>query len=590
MTDVEAPSRRRPTARLAVAYVLAEAVVLIALIGPLIGQPWWSGFRRYFSNDQLSYAGIAANVAGGNASLVEPFTLTGSLFYPSLWYQLIGAVARVTTVPVHVVWTVLGLAVVSAAVLSAGWLAHRLSGAALAPVLPALALLTGVLAAPTVDYWYAGLGVHAVVWGPYGTLFTLNAEAAGLSLLIIAMVLLVWAAWSPSAPARRRAASVLIAAALIGLLAGVQTYSFFTGVTLSLLFVACRSLLVSRSQPRTWATVGLLTTALIVGGLLTDVVGPFPILGLVLLSLTPALWPVVRARPLLALAAVAVAALASAPQIVRTLSGLAADDPFLTYRQDSTDNLGVLYSATAFATLPLLLVCAVCAVALWRRGQPTLAGLLIAVLAGLGIMSTNDLWGFHQEPYRFWLQYTILGLVLLAPVLAWSLTQLSSLARPRRIALFSVAAVAALTWAVSLADFAGFWAFARDEGVISMSDERLDAARLILADSSGIVMSSRCLDPQVLKQVTRGPVAHYNKGLAWPADVEAFEIFKDVERRAGEDPVALRAAGVGVVLTDSACADDWAFPATQEVLPLREQEYVMDGQAQSLRLWLVAPA
>ena len=249
-----------------------------------------------------------------------------------------------------------------------------------------------------------------------------------------------------------------------------------------------------------------------------------------------------------------------------------------------------LLSATAFATLPLLLVCAACAVALWRRGQPTLAGLLIAVLAGLGIMSTNDLWGFHQEPYRFWLQYTILGLVLLAPVLAWSLAQLSSLARPRRTALISVAAVAALTWAVSLADFAGFWAFARDEGVISMSDERLDAARLILADSSGIVMSSRCLDPQVLKQVTRGPVAHYNKGLAWPADVEAFEIFKDVERRAGEDPVALRAAGVGVVLTDSACADDWVFPATQEVLPLREQEYVMDGQAQSLRLWLVAPA
>lgn len=102
-----------------------------------------------------------------------------------------------------------------------------------------------------------------------------------------------------------------------------------------------------------------------------------------------------------------------------------------------------------------------------------------------------------------------------------------------------------------------------------MSDERLDAARLILADSSGIVMSSRCLDPQVLKQVTRGPVAHYNKGLAWPADVEAFEIFKDVERRAGEDPVALRAAGVGVVLTDSACADDWVFPATQQVLPAR---------------------
>lgn len=344
MTDVEAPSRRRPTARLAVAYVLAEAVVLIALIGPLIGQPWWSGFRRYFSNDQLSYAGIAANVAGGDASLVEPFALTADPVLPEPVVP-----AHRGRGPRHHRARPRGVDGPRARGRVRGRALRRLAGApavgaALAPVLPALALLTGVLAAPTVDYWYAGLGVHAVVWGPYGTLFTLNAEAAGLSLLIIAMVLLVWAAWSPSAPARRRAASVLIAAALIGLLAGVQTYSFFTGVTLSLLFVACRSLLVSRSRPRTWATVGLLTTALIVGGLLTDVVGPFPILGLVLLSLTPALWPVVRARPLLALAAVAVAALASAPQIVRTLPGLAADNP-PDVRQDSTDNLGVLYSA-----------------------------------------------------------------------------------------------------------------------------------------------------------------------------------------------------------------------------------------------------
>lgn len=588
MNDAEAPPRRRPTARLAAAFLVSEGLVLAALMGPLLAQPWWAGFRRYFSNDQLSYAAIAANVAAGSTSMVEPFTLTGSLFYPSLWYQVIGAVSGITGLPVHLVWTLLGVVVVSGAVLAVGWLAWRVSGAAFAPVLPAAALFTGVLAIPTAQYWYATLGDHAVLWGPFGTLFALNAEVAGLSIVAIAMTMLVAAHRGICSGPRGPVALVLGAAALVGLLANIQTYSFFTALVLVALFVAVCSLLVDRSPARTLATAGLLVGALAVGRQLSGTVSPFPILGLVLLSLAPAAWPQVRRRPGLTMAAIGLVALTSAPQIVRTLLGLAGQDPFLTYRQSSSVNLGVMYPATALAVIPLVLIAAVCAIALWRRGEATLSALLIAPLGGLVLMSTNDQWGFGQEPYRFWLQFTILALMLLAPVLAWSLVQGLRMTRRRGTAFVVATVAAAAIWLVSLADVASFWGFARDKGVIAMDDERLVAARSLVGDAPGIVMSSACLDPQVLKQATRGPVAFYNRGLAWPAQVEDFEIFKDVARRAGADPVALRAAGVSMVLTDSACPTEWVFPATQEVLRLRSLDYVMDGQQHTLTLWWVA--
>ena len=522
-------------------------LALTALLGPLLGLPWWDGFRRYFANDQLSYAAIAANVASGNTSLVEPFTLTGSLYYPSLWYQLIGLVSAVFGAPVHLVWTILGVVAVCAGVLTVGWLASWISGAAFAQVLPALALFTGVLAVPTAGHWYAGLGVHAVLWGPFGTLFTLNAEVAGLSITAIAMSFLVAAGWGGSR--RGRIALVLAAALLLGLLANIQTYTFFTGLVLAALFIAIRTLITHPSGNRTILTGALLAAALVAGGVLSARVSPFAIIGSFLLILAPALWPLARSHWRLTAAALALVAVVSAPQLVRTLIGLAGGDPFLTYRQASTQNLGVLYPATALAVVPLLLVVLVCGIALWRRPEPTLVALTASLVAGLTLMSTNDLWGFGQEPYRFWLQFMILGCLLITPVLAWALVQPRRMTGRRRTA-FVVA---------------------------------------LVADTSGIVMSSDCLNPQILKQVTRGPIAYYNKGLGWPAGVQAFEIFEDVQRRAAQDPVALRAAEVALVVTDSSCPTDWVFPAGQDVVPIRQQEYVMDGRQQTLTLWWVAP-
>jgi len=568
--------------------VLAALVTIGVLLGPLIGQPWWSGFRAYFANDQLSYAAIATNVSVGGSSLVEPFTMTGTSFYPSMWYEVVGLVSRATRMPVHVSWTILGLALVCAAVLMVGWLAYRLSGRAWAPLLPAAALLTGTLATPTANYWYASLNEHAVLWGPFGTLFTLNAEVAGLSLAAIAMSLLVLASWDADGPTRRTAIRVVIAAALIGLLANVQTYSFFSGASLAAAYLATRALLVHRSRRRLLLTLGLLVLVLAAGPLISRVVGPLPLFGLLLAALAPAAWPTVnRHRPLSAVA-VATFAIAAAPQVLHTLSGLVSNDPFLAYRQDSTQNLGVLSMATVVSSIPLALLALACVAAVARTGQVTLQSLVVALVLGGALMATNDLWGFHQEPYRFWLQYAILSLLLLSAVLAWALV--SRPPQPARAVFWIATAALVVVWTVGLADVRGFWDFARQKGVIDMGADPLVAARSLLADKNGLVMSSRCTDPGVLKNAVHGPVAAYNKGLAWPEDVKAFEIFTDPNRRASEDPVALRAAKVRYVITDSACADDWSFPSTQAVVPLQKADYLKDGQPQRLTLWWVEQA
>jgi len=106
---------------LVVSFVLAEALVLVALLGPIWDREWWRGFRGNFSGDQLSYAAIAANVAEGDPWFVEPFTETGTLFYPSFWYQAMGLISLVTGAPIYLLWTVMGVLAVSTAVLVVGF-------------------------------------------------------------------------------------------------------------------------------------------------------------------------------------------------------------------------------------------------------------------------------------------------------------------------------------------------------------------------------------------------------------------------------------------------------------------------------------
>jgi hypothetical protein len=571
--------------RVTVAFVTSEILVLVALLGPLFGAPWWQGFRAYAYPDQLTYASIATNWSLGDMRFVEPFTQTGTSHYPSLWYQTMGLLSKVTGMPVYRWWTLMGIAVVSAAVLASGWLAYRMSKRAWAPVLPGLALFTGVLAAFTTGNWIVELLNHAVLWGPLASFFTLNSEAAGVCLVVVAMVMLLLA--DPQNGGAYRWWLVVAAAALLGLIANIHTYAFFSGLTLALAFAAALALSRSRSRTLALTTLAFLAVSLVVGWLMAPRVGPLPVLAVVLVALVPAAVSLARGHAVTAVGVVVAFSLMAAPQVTRTLVGVAQGDPFLTYRQVSSRGLGVAVPTGLVAALPLILVGVLSIIALRGRRQHSKNALLAALAFGTALMSQNDRWGFNQEPYRFWIVFTSLAGLLMVSVLAWSLAQIRGVSLARRRALAVTAALAAAAWTLSLVDTVGFWHYASTQGIYSMEDARSIATRDLLAGRDGLIMPSACVEPQVLKVMTGARIAHYNRGLAWPVNVKELFRFQDKENRAAEDPDQLKSAGVSWVLTDSSCASEWDFRGDTRLVPFAQQTYASDRGKPTMTLWQV---
>ena len=179
-------------------FSLFSAWTLLRLPGNF--NPFSNVFRGYFPSDQLSYAGIAASAKAGQLGLVEPFTQTGFSFYPSWWYKFIGLFASVTGLEVPAAWSVLGFSVVLGSVVFIGFAAWRLTGKPWAPLVIGLLLWVGPLASILFDNWFINLDSHAVMWGPYGALYPLNGEAAGLTLGSCALVLGYWVISRPGWP------------------------------------------------------------------------------------------------------------------------------------------------------------------------------------------------------------------------------------------------------------------------------------------------------------------------------------------------------------------------------------------------------
>lgn len=547
---------------LGVAFVGSQVAMVWVLLGPLLKQPWLQGFRGYFANDQLSYAAIAINASNGVLTPVEPLTETGTSHYPSAWYLIVGITSLMTGQPIYRTWTVLGLAVIGASLAFLGFLAYKFSGLAFAPLLPGAALLTGTWSTITDGSWFTTVGSHAVIWGPFATFFTLNAEAIGLAAILFGMGLLMCAR-----PNRKFNSSlIVVAATLFGALANVQTYAFITGSSVAVLFLASFALISNPSRTRLISTLTAITLVLIFGSTIVRAVGPLFLLILLLTATLPASMVLVRTHLRLTVATALAYGLAASPQVLRTVIGILNGDDFLTYRQASSVDLGVTSLATVLTAVPLVLAVAFIALTLLasKTGQvdpirQTFSALLIALGAGALVFSTNDLWGFNQEPYRFWLQYSMIALLLSTVPASWALKRWTGLSRPWKgsVALIGVAAVAA--WLGSLADVISFRAFAEQQGIIAVEDTRSALLREAVATDTGLILSSRCLDPQVLKLITGAPVVAFNRGLAWPENRTLIDSLIDPQREPTIRVEDLSAIGVSHVVTDTSCADEWSF-------------------------------
>ena len=535
-------------------FLTAQALSLWALLGPVSNADWTKGFRAYFSNDQLSYAAIAVNSSQSIGSSAEPLTGTGVSFYPSGWYHFLGLVNNVTGVPVNLLWQVLGLAAIGIAIAILGLIAHTLSRRWWAPILPGLALFTGTLSTFIHDYWYTSLSAHAVIWGPFGTLFTLNSGAIALMGGTVALALILWHLLAPS----RSNTRIFIAAALIGLLANLHTYAFFTTASFAAAFITLTALITAKSRRRTVLVIAATGLVLVFGNPIAALIGPLPLFALLLLVAAIAAYPFIKSNLYTTFSLIALAGIAASPQVIRTLLGIASQDEFLAYRQGSSLDLGVPLIAAAVAAVPLILfVIYILFVSrvMPGRSQEVIYSFFAATAIGAVIMSTNDLWGFNQEPYRFWLQYSIITGFLISILLAYALSF-----QQKRTGL-AVLVVAVLLWLISLADFAGFFSYAREQGVLPTQDSRAlaiqELTKEIPSGSRELILSSRCTDPQLLKLITSRPVAFFNYGLAWPDNRE--EVRDLNERLTGNTLIGLQAAQVGYVITDSNCDSDWAY-------------------------------
>jgi hypothetical protein len=210
--------------------------------------------------------------------------------------------------------------------------------------------------------------------------------------------------------------------------------------------------------------------------------------------------------------------------------------------------------------------------------------LLIALPVTAVILVSNNYWGFDQEPYRFWLQYSIVGLLALSTLLPWAWGRHLAIGKTPRRAVLALSVALTVAWAVSLVDTVAFRDYARSEGLVAAEDEYAQALRKLVGPDSGMVLSSACFDPQRLRMITGAPVSYFNRGLAWPAKKNELDLLLDPGRVAVSDPAQVAAAGVTYVITDSACEGEWSYQDAR-VQPERIEPY----SGGTLTLWRVAP-
>jgi len=573
---------------LLLSFISAQLLTLIAVVSPVANEGWLSGFRNYFSNDQLSYAAIATNVSHGHFAFVEPFTQTNSLYYPSLWYQVLGLFSHVTGIPVYTAWNVLGTLAVCTLIAGLGVIALLLSRKAWAPLMPALALFVGTFATLTSGNWYASLEHHAVLWGAFGTFFALNAEAIGLCLNGLAIGLLAYAGFRRHRSSRSRILLLAASGALIGVTANIQTYTFFSGVSLVAAWACAYSLITVRSRALGITTLALLILMFAFGTPIADRVGHIPAFGLLLIVFAPGVFLLVKRHLKEAASFLLPLVILASPQVLRTALGLAGEDPFLTYRQGSSENLGVPLLHGLLAGLPVLLVAATCVFAFVVAKRPWLAASILGSVFTWVTLSLNDVWGFIQEPYRLWIQGLILtGLLaftLLPRAIADGLG--AHRARGQFLTLITIAGIAVV---ISLLDFPGFWRFANEQGVTSAEDSRSQAIGQAATTSGTLVAAGPCIDSKFVKLVSDSRVAFENKGLAWAENRNAIQALIQAHNSDQIAASILKEAKVGALLTDSACDVTLKFSPTDNIVPDQLFDYETDEGSFTITRWRVAP-
>ncbi|MGW6131545.1 hypothetical protein ACWFNE_16105 [Cellulomonas sp. NPDC055163] len=621
----------------AVAHVLLQA-------GMMRSWPGWnlSAFRNYFASDQMAYLSIVRSVAEGESAFVEPFTLTGSIYYPRGYYVVIGTLARLTSTHPATMWTLCGLAAQVLLVVAIGVTCVLLTRRWWTGVLGFLPFLIGtggwLLDQPT---WMRQLDSHAVLWGPFAVLYTLNGESVALALGGVAMLALLLVG-ARRLPQRLEWPVAIAACLLVGSLANIQTYSFLVSAYVVVACAAVVGLVRARSWVAAGITVALFAVVAFAGPVVAEDASPLAVLVLGLAPALPGLVLLLRATGArLWWCAVAVA-VGAAPQVLATVGGLLRKDDFLVYREASTKNLGVPVESglsSGVWIVPALLLVA------WigfRRRHLLWSALPLGLVTVWAWLSVNDRWGANQEPYRFWLDTYLVVTALTVPLLAWATSAALSRrvpaveqaapgaapdeqdgdaphddgrpegdlevgadpadgadrragvrdeepvgAGPNRVLVAVALVLAVVVAGISVRDFVLFRRDVTALGYIPLVTPRYEAVTALAERTDGaLVLPDSCLDPILVKLAWGGPVAFFNLGLAWPDQVEDIAELLAQRGAGAVDPARAESAGVRWLIADASCALEIADDGNAQLVATQEFTDAA-GTVGTVELWEV---
>ncbi|MEG9226817.1 hypothetical protein [Aeromicrobium sp. Sec7.5] len=567
---------------------IALSVLVSCAVYALVNVRWdlTSGSRPFLSlraaygHDQLGYLAIVTNVANGDLSASEPVTQTGSSYYPRGYYSFVGLVARTLGVHPITAWNLVsvGLQILAVALLAVALvvLSRRWWIGLLAP----LPFTIGTLSMVTGGDWLTDLNSHAVLWGPFGLLFSNNADTAAL--MVITMVLSVAALAVHLGVAGGRALAIAIACgAAVGLLASFHAYTFIVAVYFLTIIVSSHALVSGRLRRSAIATAVILVAVLVAGPWLDGTLGQIPMFGLGLLAAVPGAVAALRRMPGVVLGFTLAVLAFSGPSLGWLFYGIASGDEFLSFRTVTTNDLSVAMPVTLLASLPVLLPLLLLLAISRRRRDDVSTAALLGALASWILLATNDLWGPDAEPYRFWIDCYAVTAIVVVLVLGRLVGGRTAAATPtgdapatgdtpasgrysrfERPATIGAAVVCAAVIAVSFADIVEYQ---NDPRMLEAYDPHLSRETAIgdigreasERDPEGLVTADPCVDLRTLKINSGARVANYHLGMAWPDDKESIDDVLDARNDSEIDAAAMRASDTRWIVVDMNCQYAW---------------------------------
>lgn len=560
--DKPAVKSIRSTGVLVASWAVAGIGWFVVIVGPVATQLGWLNgkdilftMRGYAPHQQLTYLAISTNVANDLPALTEPFTATGDLFYPPGYYLGLGVVSRALQTSPITTWNLVGLAVSLGVVAFTGLLAFKVVKRPWAPILGLTPLLAGTLSTVFHGNWHVTQQRHAVIAAPLTSLYALNAEVAGYLIGAIGLALIIRPMFEDASPLYPTGRYAIVGFALVGVTASVHTYAFLSTATIAVVLFAI-GWLRDRGTHRDAATTILLGIAAVpLGQVVAGSVGNLAAFSVVALPLAPALLLAAKdaTKNLVPFGALA---LTASPQLVKTVIGVLDSDPFLTYRQGSTQNLDVKLFDALFFNLPLLLLVLFAAFPVRHRTLQVGRLAAISIAVSWAVLSFNRFWGFDQEPYRFSVATLLIATIVLPGFAARRWLEVRAKHLSHRRAQQAIGALLVISLLLGIADVPAFWTWARDRGFIDRTNAQA-LEQLAEPIEGEFLLLDPCIDPHSLKVETGARIAHFRYGVAFP---ESAELRAAIDARlSGRLKLELaKQGGVTRVLIRGDCGDDWS--------------------------------